>query len=154
VYTFFCSNSCAAYLNTALDEIGGFSPVLFGEDTVAVAKLLQNKHLIAYVAEAEVHHSHDYTLKQEFCRHFDIGYARLSYANLLESGGKDTKRGEDYVKALFNTLKKQHPELIPYALLQTLVKLLGYKCGQASLYAPLWLKRALSSQKYYWKNNP
>jgi rhamnosyltransferase len=151
VYTFFCSNSCAAYLNTALDEIGGFSPVLFGEDTVAVAQLLQRNHRIAYVAEAEVHHSHDYTLKQEFCRHFDIGYARTSYQHLLEKGGKDAKRGFHYLKALLKTLKQKQPHFIPYAFLQTAVKLLGYRCGQASLYAPLWLKKSLSSQKYYWK---
>jgi rhamnosyltransferase len=73
VYTFFCSNSCAAYLSCALDEIGGFPTVLFGEDTVVAAKLLHRHHKIAYVASAEVHHSHYYSLKQEFCRHFDIG---------------------------------------------------------------------------------
>jgi len=38
-YTFFCSNSCAAYLNSALDEIGGFPAVLFGEDSIVTAKL-------------------------------------------------------------------------------------------------------------------
>jgi rhamnosyltransferase len=40
VYTFFCSNSCAAYSNQKLDEIGGFRSVLLGEDTVAIAELL------------------------------------------------------------------------------------------------------------------
>ena len=42
VYTIFCSNACAAYSSEALDEIGGFSDVLTGEDTVAVSQLLRN----------------------------------------------------------------------------------------------------------------
>lgn len=151
VYTFFCSNSCAAYLNSALDEIEGFPSVLFGEDTIVVAKLLHAKHRIAYVAEAEVRHSHDYTLKQEFCRHFDMGLARHSFQSLLSLAGKDTVRGKAYVKALLKTLQQHNPSLIPYAVLQTAAKLLGYRIGQASLHAPIWFKRFFSSQKFYWK---
>ena len=37
--TFFCSNSCAAYSNAALNDIGGFEEVLLGEDTVATARI-------------------------------------------------------------------------------------------------------------------
>lgn len=150
IYTFFCSNSCAAYLNNALDEIGGFPEVLFGEDTVVVAKLLHRGHKIAYTASAEVHHSHHYTLKQEFCRHFDIGLARNSYRDLIALAGKDTQRGKAYVKSMLHELKQKNPSLIPYALIQCAAKLFGYRLGQASLHAPLWLKKIFSSQKYYW----
>lgn len=151
LYTFFCSNSCAAYLNSALDQIGGFQDVLFGEDTVAVAQLLRLEHSIAYVAEAEVHHSHDYTLRQEFCRHFDIGLARRSYQHLFDTEEKDTKRGQAYVKALFKALVKEHPFLIPYAVLQTLCKFTGYQLGRRSEQAPMLFKKFFSSQKFYWK---
>jgi rhamnosyltransferase len=151
VYTFFCSNSCAAYSNTALEEIGGFPHVLFGEDTIVVAKLLQRQHRIAYVAEAQVHHSHDYTLKQEFCRHFDIGLARKAYQELIAIGGSDSQRGKVYVQALIKELWETSPSLIPYAFLQTLVKFCGYRLGRISEGAPLWWKKSLSSQKFYWK---
>jgi rhamnosyltransferase len=151
VYTFFCSDSCAAYCNTALDEIGGFPHVLFGEDTVVVAKLLHRQHHIAYVAEAQVYHSHDYTLKQEFCRHFDIGLARHTYQHLIAIAGSDGQRGKAYVRALLKELWQISPSWIPYALLQTLAKFCGYRIGRASLQAPLWLKKTLSSQKFYWK---
>lgn len=150
VYTFFCSNSCAAYLNDALDEVGGFPPALFGEDTIVVAKLLHQGHRIAYVSEAMVHHSHDYSLKQEFNRHFDIGLARNTYHELIAIGGNDAKRGKAYVKELFKELKDNCPLKIPYALLQSAVKYCGYRLGQASVNSPRWFKKALSSQKYYW----
>jgi rhamnosyltransferase len=151
VYTFFCSNSCAAYLNSALDEVGGFPHVLFGEDTVAVAKLLHQNHSIAYVAEATVFHSHDYSLSEEFSRHFDIGLARHSYQDLIKAGGKDSQRGTAYVKTLLKTLLKKAPWKIPYGILQIAAKYCGYRLGQASLNAPQWFKKRLSSQKYYWE---
>lgn len=153
VYTFFCSNSCAAYRNQALSEIGGFPSTLFGEDTIVVAKLLQHGHQIAYVASAEVRHSHHYSLKQEFARHFDIGLMRSMYQPWLSIAGKDTQRGKAYARALLQELGKNNPSLIPYALAQLVSKFLGYRIGQASLNAPLWLKKLLSSQKLYWQYN-
>ncbi|MBA3721816.1 MAG: glycosyltransferase [Parachlamydiaceae bacterium] len=153
VYTFFCSNSCAAYLNSALDEVGGFPSVLFGEDTAVVAKLLNRHHKIAYVANAEVRHSHHYSLLQEFKRHFDIGLARQEYGHLISAGGKDSKRGTAYAKEMFKQLVKKHPEKIPYSILQLTLKWLGYKIGQASTNAPVWFKRKLSSQSFYWNSN-
>lgn len=130
VYTLFCSNSCAAYLNSSLDEIGGFSPTLFGEDTLAVAKLLHRGQRIAYVAEAVVRHSHDYTLKQEFIRHLDMGKARKSFQELLAICGPDTNRGKAYVWALLKELCVKAPHKIPYAILQTAIKYAGYKTGR------------------------
>ncbi len=152
VYTFFCSDTCAAYWNGALDEVDGFKPVLFGEDTVVVAKLLKKGHKIAYAANAIVKHSHRYSLKQEFHRHFDIGLARRSYADLLQGAGKDSQRGKQFAKQLLKHLVKEHPHLIPYALLQIGVKLAGYKIGRFSTHAPLWFKRMLSSQDFYWNS--
>lgn len=132
IYTFFCSNSCAAYRNTALDEVGGFPPVIFGEDSIVAAKLLHNNHKIAYAAEAEVRHSHDYKLKQEFYRHFDMALVRAAYSDLFYvKGATDHKRGKTYIQALLKELWKSKPSLIPYALLQILCKWSGYQLGKA-----------------------
>lgn len=152
IYTYFCSNSCAAYLNSALDEIGGFQEVLTGEDTVAVAKLLEKGHRIAYVADACVKHSHKYSLLQEFRRHFDTGFARRDYQNLLREGGKDEKRGKEYVQKLMKRLINEKPLLIPYGFLHVLAKLTGYRIGRMSKNAPVWFKKALSSHPFYWNS--
>lgn len=132
VYTFFCSNSCAAYLNSALDEIGGFPNVSFGEDTVVTAKLLRRGHKIAYVAEAEVIHSHHYTLLQEFKRYFEIGAARKTNQELLSCNSGDSKRGASLVKAMFKRLIKEKPSLLPLAMLNISAKALGYYLGRFS----------------------
>lgn len=151
IYTIFCSNSCAAYLNSALDEINGFPEVLIGEDTFAAAKLLKRGHKIAYVSEAIVHHSHSYSLLEEFRRSFDTGLARKEKQGLIDSFGKDSQRGKLYVKSLLSNLSQDKPSLIPYALTHTLVKWLGYKIGRKCVNAPTALKRALSAQDFYWK---
>lgn len=152
-FTFFCSDSCAAYLNSALDEINGFHPVILGEDTIAAAELLKKGHKIAYVAEAEVRHSHCYNLKEEFCRYFDTGLMRKEYENLLNCAHGDEARGLSFARQMLSHLYKKKPFLLPYAMMHILVKWLGYRIGKASIDAPLWWKKALSSQKYYWKKN-
>ena len=64
VYTFFCSDSCAAWSNSALDEVGGFLPTLTNEDYITCARLLLKNYSVAYVSEALVTHSHNYSLKE------------------------------------------------------------------------------------------
>lgn len=126
VYTFFCSNSCAAYLNHALDEVGGFPETMFGEDTIVAAKLIQAGHHIAYVSDAIVCHSHNYSLKEEFLRHKVMGQERRAFKDLFVIAGSENRRGSLYAKELLKFLSKRAPLKIPYAILHLLAKWLGY----------------------------
>ncbi|SCA63962.1 O antigen biosynthesis rhamnosyltransferase RfbN [Chlamydiales bacterium SCGC AG-110-P3] len=152
-YTFFCSNSCAAYDQQALDAVGGFPSVLLGEDTCAVAKLLRAGYRIAYVAEARVRHSHRYSLKQEFQRYFDTGLARHEYRDLIDIGSSDERRGADFVRAFVRRILQERPLLLPYAALHTAAKWIGYRLGAAATRAPTRIKEMLSSQKFYWSSD-
>jgi len=150
VYTFFCSDSCAAWSIIALDKVEGFSPTLTNEDYIACAKLLIKKFKVAYVPEAVVTHSHDYTLKQEFQRMFDTGFVRAERPWIQNAVGNASKRGAGYFIALIKKLALENPLLIPYAFLQTTVKYLGYKIGFNAIKFPKGLKKSLSGQKYFW----
>ena len=150
IYTIFCSNACAAWLNSALDEIGGFRPVLTNEDTFAVAMLLRQGRRIAYVADAVVKHSHRYSLWQEFRRHFDAGYVRRLHRDWIAFAGGDKARGRAYAKKLLLDAARTRPWLLPHPVGHLLAKWLGYEIGARALKAPVWLKRGLSSQDYYW----
>jgi rhamnosyltransferase len=152
VYTFFCSNSCAAYLNSALDEIGGFKSVLISEDYLAIIELLQKGHRIAYVAEAMVEHSHRYSAWQEFTRYFDTGYARMQYKGMHPVIDQPEDRGMDYLQQMIKQLQQNNIFLIPYALYLTFLKWAGYKCGRAFYHLPYWINMHLSSQKQYWQS--
>ncbi len=149
-YTYFCSDSFSAYSNAALEEVGGFPSVLTAEDVMVVARMLKKGHHIAYVAEAVVRHSHTYGLSQEFKRHFDTGLMRKEVADLIGDAGRDEHRGAAYVKQLLGQLTRHKPHLLPYGVLQTATKWLGYRLGRASVNAPTWWKQALSGQDFYW----
>lgn len=150
VYTFFCSNSCAAYKNAALDEIGGFKSVLTNEDYFAVADLLPRGYKIAYVANAVVQHSHRYSLWQEFQRYFDTGYVRAQNPIIQKLVGQAESRGVGFVADLLKKVRYEHPFLMPYALLQSLMKWLGYRVGFYGSFLPIYLRKKLSQQSYYW----
>lgn len=150
VYAYFCSNSCSAYRNDVLDEVGGFPTVLLGEDTVIAAKFLRKGYRIAYVAEAVVHHSHRYSLLQEFRRHFDIGYSREQQSQHLSFGVNDSSRGRQYLKRFLPEVARRHPHKLPYALLHLMAKWTGYQVGRRCVNGPTFLSRALSSQEFYW----
>ncbi len=149
-YLTFCSNAFAAYRNDALDEIGGFRPVLAHEDAVAAAMLLRNGHRIAYVAEAVVEHSHRYSLRSDFTRYFDAGRAREEFHDTLAVGGSHAGLGMRYVSTLVRELSRSRPWLLPYGAAHVAVKAAGYWLGSRSLSAPDWLSRRLSGQDYYW----
>lgn len=59
--------------------------MIFGEDTIAAAMLLQGGKKIAYVSDAEAYHSHNYTVGQEFKRYFDIGVLHSTENWILQS---------------------------------------------------------------------
>lgn len=151
-YTYFCSNSCAAYLNKALDEIGGFSHVLLGEDTLATAHLLKRGHKVAYAAEAVVYHSHEYSLKAEFKRSFDTGLMRKQHETTFFNPVTDLRRGMQLTRHMSRELLAKHPLQLPYGLVQSAVKYLGYRLGKLSYQAPVWFKKRLSSQDFYWNS--
>lgn len=146
VYTFFCSNSCAAYRNSALAAIGGFKRVRTNEDYFAVAELLQQGYKIAYVPEAKVQHSHAFSLWQEFQRYFETGYVRAEHPIIQTLVGQAEKRGSQMFTQLMQHLFATRPQLIPYAVMQTAVKWLGFRLGFYAQSLPLALQKFLGWQ--------
>ncbi|MCL4812095.1 MAG: glycosyltransferase [Vicinamibacteraceae bacterium] len=149
IFTFFCSNSCAAWSNAALDEIGGFEPVLIAEDTFAVSKLLSRGHRIAYVADAVVRHSHAYTWLQEFRLLFDTGLVRATHHDLL-ARLPDEGHGVKFARGLLARVAREQPWRVPYAMARIAGMYLGYRLGRVGARLPVAMQRRLSSQDYYW----
>ncbi|HKB88347.1 MAG TPA: glycosyltransferase [Patescibacteria group bacterium] len=154
VYTAFVSDSCTAWSNKALDEIGGFRWVLSGEDAVAAAMILRKGYKIAYVAEAVVRHSHNYSPTKEFVRHFDTGMYRKQWHKILDlGGGNDQKRGTSYAQALLTYVLKNEPLMFPTAFLQLTMGWLGYQLGWICYHrAPLWFYKMISPADFFWNS--
>ncbi len=151
IYTFFCSNSCSAYRNEQLDEIGGFDPLMNSEEYFAVVKLLNKGYKIAYVAEAVVKHSHRYSLSEGFKRYFDIGYVRALFPEVNQKVGRAEPRGWMYAKKLMAELvKRKQFHLIPFATLQFATMWFGFRTGYYSHWLPTEVKKRLSAQPEFW----
>ena len=147
----FTSNSFAAYRTEALMAVGGFpQSLILGEDMVVAARMLQAGWAIAYVAEAQVRHSHGYSVAQEFKRYFDIGVMHQDQAWILRDFGKPEGEGGRFVRSEIAYLLRHAPWLLPSAFIRTLAKYLGYKLGQHSSSLPLSIKRKLSMHRGFW----
>ena len=152
IKTAFLSNSFAAYRKSALLSVGGFpDDVIFGEDMCVAARMIMSGWKLAYRADAAVHHSHDYGMRQEFQRYFDIGVMHVREPWLLENLGKPEGEGARFVWSETVWLWKHAPQLIPSAWFRTLLKLAGYRLGKAETRLPVWLKRRLGMFHGYWK---
>ncbi|WP_279117554.1 glycosyltransferase [Acidithiobacillus thiooxidans] len=147
----FTSNSFAAYRTEALMAVGGFpQSLILGEDMVVAARMLQAGWAIAYVAEAQVRHSHGYSVAQEFKRYFDIGVMHQDQAWILRDFGKPEGEGGRFVRSEIAYLIRHAPWLLPSAFVRTVAKYLGYKLGQHSSSLPLSIKRKLSMHRGFW----
>ncbi|WP_214176209.1 glycosyltransferase family 2 protein [Geomobilimonas luticola] len=151
IKTAFLSNSFAAYRREALRGAGGFpSDAIFGEDTWVAARMLQAGWTIAYCAEAQVRHSHSYSMGEEFRRYFDIGVFHGREEWFLGGLGRAEGEGKKFVVSEFKYLLGTAPWYIPSALFRTVLKFAGYRLGLQEKYLPDWLKRRVSLNRLFW----
>jgi len=147
----FLSNSFAAYRVNALLEVGGFpSDVIMSEDALVAGRLLLAGWKTAYVAEAQVYHSHTFGMGQEFRRYFDIGVCHRREAWLRQRFGKAASEGGRYVLSELSYLLGCSPHLIPEALSRTVSKALGYPLGLHGSFVGREWSRRLSYHKRFW----
>lgn len=147
----FFSNAFGAYRREALLSAGGFaSDVIFGEDTLVVARLHRIGWKTAYVADAVVEHSHAYAIAEEFRRYFDIGVLHARERWLVDQFGGASGEGRRFVLSELGYLIKKDPLRIPSALIRTLVKYAGYKIGRSESQIAPRVKSHLGMNREYW----
>lgn len=130
IKTCFLSNSFAAYRCCDLEAAGGFPVTDFGEDMLVAARLLLNGRRIAYVADACVFHSHDYSIMEEFRRYRATGQFHARHPWLLEAFGGAMGEGRRFVLSEMAYILKRAPHLLPMAGIRTLVKWMAYQLGR------------------------
>lgn len=153
IKTCFMSNSFAAYRCSALQQIGGFPENnIVSEETYVAAKMLEAGWQVKYCADATVYHSHNYTMRQELQRYFDLGVFHSREPWIRSRFGRAEGEGKRFVLSQLAFLKKEHVFLMPSALLRTAFKYLGFRLGFCEAYLPTKLKMWLSMQKHFWVN--
>lgn len=131
IKTFFCSNVCAAWRRERYLEYGGFvKRTIFNEDMILAGTLIQNGGRIAYCADAEVIHSHNYSAVQQFHRNFDLAVSQTMHPEVF-GGIRSESEGIRLVKkSLRYCFRIRKPWLCIQVVTQSAGKLLGYKMGQ------------------------
>lgn len=144
--TIFISNSFAAWRREPLAQQNFFPErLLFGEDTLAVAKLLATGYHVQYVSEATVFHSHNYSLQQDVKRYFDIGVFHAQQQEQLMQFGGPGGAGRNYVLSELRLLLQQrHYQLLPEWFCRNLGKYAAYKLGRQHQLLPRSWARKLS----------
>lgn len=155
IKTCFNSDAFAAYRRDALAAAGGFPADVIGtEDTYVAARMLLAGYAVHYAADAQVHHSHEYTPVEEMRRYFDIGtfYRRESWIG--ETFGHAGGEGLRFVRDQLDTLAAAGQRWRGAEVVwRSALKLAGYKLGFLERHLPSALKRRISMFPRYWKEN-
>lgn len=151
IKTYFCSNVCAAYRRAVYQQLGGFEErTIFNEDMIYAAGLIQAGYSIAYAAEAQVVHSHNYSGMQQLHRNFDLAVSQADHPEIFE-GVPSEGEGIRMVKSTAAWLcKKGKIYLLPKLVWQSGCKYLGYLLGKRYRSLPKKLVLWLSMNKRYW----
>jgi len=151
IKTFFCSNACSAIRRDVFQQIGGFqAPVIFNEDMFMSARCILNGMRVAYCAEAQVYHTHHYTIKQQMKRFFDNGVSMRCNAWILPYAAS-TKAGTKLIQKQLQGLRDAGKlRLVPKLAAESAAKLIGYKLGMNYNRLPNWLCRRLSMHRLIW----
>lgn len=151
IKTFFFSDVCSAVRKRDFEAVGGFPErIIMNEDMILAAKLILKGYKVAYVPEAAVWHSHNYSVFQQFRRYFDIG-ASLSMNRWLLKYTTAEGEGLEFVKKQLTWLLSQHHyEWIPHTMALTIAKYAGYRLGLIQEYLPVRLKKKMSLHSQFW----
>lgn len=154
IKTFFCSDVCAAYRRNYLLSAGGFEdPTIFNEDMIFAGKRILSGDKIAYVAEAKVIHSHNYTGLQQFHRNFDLAVSQAQHPEVFE-GVPSEGEGIRMVKATARYLLISGQPLKIFKLVhQSGCKYMGYWLGKRYKKLPMWIVLKCTSSPNYWKKS-
>lgn len=154
IKAYFFSDVCAAYRRSFLEETGGFdSPIISNEDMLLAAKALQAGYRVRYEAKAEVYHSHNFSLRYQYCRNFDVAVFMEMYKDIVKGDGTT----EEGIRMVLYTEKELflHLHFVSMfrCVFESAAKFLGNRAGRRyrSLSKEKIMKR--TSNPVFWKSN-
>jgi rhamnosyltransferase len=120
------------------------------EDMLFASKLIRNGYKIAYVPEAEIIHSHNYSWLQHFRRYFDIGVFLKNNSRALDYVKPYNVGAKFLIEGVIRLLRNREYIWMPYVIGEAVSKYLGYKSGQHYSLIPDKMRRKLSMHSNYW----
>lgn len=151
IKTYFCSNVCAAYRRDIYLKTGGFEKnIIFNEDMIFAANIMEQGYKTAYVAEAVVIHSHNYTCIQQLKRNFDQGVSQIDYSHIFAKVKSETEGVRLVKQTAVYLLKQKKPFQIVKLFILSAAKYIGFRVGRNYRKLPKRLIIRLTVNPEYW----
>lgn len=152
VKTFFCSNVCAAWRRGAYLEQGGFEKkTIFNEDMILAGKMILAGGKVAYCADAQVIHSHNYHAKDQFHRYFDLAVSQVMHPEVFGNVSSESEGMRLVKKSIRHCLRIRKPWLVFSVLTNNAGKFLGYKLGQHYRMLPPKVIQMCTMNQTFWQ---
>lgn len=151
IKTFMVSNACAMYRRSRYDELGGFvTDTIFNEDMIYGAALISAGDAIRYCAKARVYHTHNYGLKAQFQRNFDLAVSQADYPEVFGAVSSE-REGMRYVKeaADYCMAQKRYTDLVRF-FADAAARYAGFFLGKHYKWLPKFAVKACTLQPAYW----
>jgi rhamnosyltransferase len=130
IKTFFFSNVCSSIQKERFREVGMFPEgIRANEDMLIAAEIMLKGFKVAYVPEAMVIHSHNYSLLTQFRRYYTIGSSLKAHQWILRYAQAEGE-GIRFMKGQIRYVTERHKYFwIPYIFLESFAKYAGYRIG-------------------------
>lgn len=148
IKTFFNSNVCSMYRASLFNgnEFSGFpNDVILNEDIIFSYFVIMKGYKVVYENKAIVYHSHNYSLKQQFKRYFDIGMAFNESKFMLENVSNEKEGVRMVMNQMKYLIKRNQYQYIIYSVLESGAKFIGYNIGKRHEKLSVNTKRKLSA---------
>ncbi|MDG0794521.1 glycosyltransferase [Cohnella ginsengisoli] len=150
---FFFTNVCSAIRRDVFLQLGGFpAPIILNEDMMIAAKCITNGYAVVYNPRASVIHSHDYSLKKQFKRNFDIGVSMRMNEWIFQYARAEKEGGRLVSEQLGRLWKQGNWTWIPRWIAEAGAKYVGYRFGVSYKKLPVRIRRKFSMHPDFWLN--
>jgi len=144
----FFSNVSSCIRKEILQKYKFNDSILTTEDQEWAKRITELGFKTIYEPKSIVIHSHNHNLKQVFQGYFDSAF---SINEITKKEFKSFRRKSfRFVSKEFKYILTNKPLEIPFLILKNFIKVLGIFFGLNEKRLPLFLKRKLSMNKYYW----
>lgn len=152
IKTYFASNVCCAYKRDIWNRVGGFvEKAVFNEDMIYSHAVMEAGYKVAYEASARCIHSHNYGMKEQFQRNFDLGASQKMHPEVFD-GIQSEGEGIRLVKSTAARLIKCGKWYqIPRLFFVSGAKYLGYRLGKKYDTLPESFVRKCALNKKFFK---
>lgn len=117
---------------------------------ILAGRFIQAGGKIAYCADAQVIHSHNYSASDQFHRYFDLAVSQAMHPEVFGGVSSESEGMRLVMKSIRHCLRIKKPWLVFTVVTQNAGKFLGYKLGRRYEKLPKRVIRMCTMNQTFW----